>query len=365
MKNTMINVTKTYLPNKEKYISYIDKIYDSGWVTNNGPMVRELECRLAEYLGVKNIVLVANGTIALEIAYRLLKLEGDVITTPFSFVATTSSLVSNGLTPIFADINPATLNLDWNNIESVISDNVSAIVPVHVFGNACEVEQFDKIARKYNLKVIYDAAHAFGVKYKGESLLNYGDVSTLSFHATKLFHTIEGGALIISDDSLVQEARHLINFGIDGPDSVCALGTNAKMNEFEAAMGLCVLDDMENILDQRQNIYNLYCKELIGCKGINPQEINPNSTKNYSYFPIICDDEKQMHSIQILLNSNQVFPRRYFYPSLDTLEYLPFSDPMTISRDISSRILCLPIYPGLTEEQQYKIISLVKRALKI
>ena len=238
MKNTMINVTKTYLPNKEKYISYIDKIYDSGWVTNNGPMVRELECRLAEYLGVKNIVLVANGTIALEIAYRLLKLEGDVITTPFSFVATTSSLVSNGLTPIFADINPATLNLDWNNIGSVISDNVSAIVPVHVFGNACEVEQFDKIARKYNLKVIYDAAHAFASKLNGGSVLQHGDASILSLHATKLFHCVEGGAIIFKDKTAYDKAKQLINFGFDNCkiiklincDNVCLYFFSIKTN---------------------------------------------------------------------------------------------------------------------------------------
>ena len=200
----MINVTKTYMPDKEKYISYIDKIYESGWVTNNGPLVQELESRLAKFLGVKNIVLVSNGTVALEIAYRLLKLKGEVITTPFSFVATTSSLVSNGLKPIFCDIDKESLNLDPKKLEERITDKTSAIVPVHVFGNACEVESIEKIADKHNLKVIYDAAHAFGENYKNESLLNYGDVSTLSFHATKIFHSIEGGALIINDERKFQ-----------------------------------------------------------------------------------------------------------------------------------------------------------------
>ena len=210
----MINVTKTYLPSKEKYQQYVDVIYKNGWVTNNGPLLKLLEKRLAKYLGVKNIVLVSNGTVALEIAYRTLNLNGDAITTPFSFVATTSSLVITGLNPIFADINKQTLNIDISKIEAVITKNTQAIVPVHIFGNACDIEGIQKIAKKNDLKVIYDAAHAFGVKYKGESILNYGDISTLSFHATKLFHSIEGGALVINDDDLVQTARYLINFGM-------------------------------------------------------------------------------------------------------------------------------------------------------
>ena len=355
--NRMINVTKTYLPDKKKYISYIDKIYKSGWVTNNGPLVQELQVRLAEYLGVKNIVLVANGTIALEIAYRLLKLKGEVITTPFSFVATTSSLVSNGLKPIFADIDAKTLNIDCENIESVITEKTSAIVPVHVFGNACEVEYIEKIADKHNLKVIYDAAHAFGENYKGHSLLNYGDVSTLSFHATKIFHTIEGGALIINDDRLVQDAKYLINFGIDGPESVKALGTNAKMNEFEAAMGLCVLDDMELIKEEHQKLYERYFKALNGVVDI--QIKNDNCTNNYSYFPILFKNEQQLIRVQKILNENGINPRRYFHPSLDTLPYTQYSEVMPISRDVSSRIMALPMYSGLKYEVQDKIINII------
>lgn len=356
----MINVTKTYLPDKQKYISYVEKIYANGLVTNNGPLVRELEHRLAEYLGVKNIVLVANGTIALEIAYHLLKLKfkSEVITTPFSFVATTSSLVFNGLKPIFADIDTDTFNLDPKNIEEKITDETSAIVPVHVFGNACEVEEIDKIAKKYDLKVIYDAAHAFGVKYKGKSLLNYGDVSTLSFHATKLFHTIEGGALIINDDTLVKEAHRLINFGIDEPDSVKSLGTNAKMNEFEAAMGLCVLDDMENIMALRQGVVERYESGLKDVVMFQKQ--NKNSTKNYSYFPILFETEEQTLKVQKALNDAEIFPRRYFYPSLDTLPYIAESEVMNISRNISERILALPMYPDLDEKDQMKIINIVK-----
>ncbi len=358
----MINVTKTYLPNKEKYQKYVDEIFESGWITNNGPMVKKLEKRLAERLGVKNIVLVANGTVALEIAYRTLEIKDYVITTPFSFVATTSSLVTNGLKPIFADIDSKTLNIDPENIKKSITKNTSAIVPVHVFGNACKVEDIEQIAKENDLKVIYDAAHAFDVKYKGQSILNYGDISTLSFHATKLFHTIEGGALIINDDSLVQKARHLINFGIENTESIPSLGTNAKMNEFEAAMGLCVLDEMEDVQKKRQELYEIYKNKLDGV--VEFQKQNKGSTLNYSYFPIILKDEEQTLRIQKALNEVQIFPRRYFYPSLDTLNYIEPKQFMLNSRDISTRILCLPLYSNLEKKVQQRIIKIVKPSYK-
>lgn len=354
----MINVTKTYLPNKEKYQKYVDEIYANGWVTNHGPLVKKLEKRLAKYLGVKNIVLVANGTAALEIAYRTLDLKGYAITTPFSFVATTSSLVTNGLKPIFADIDPETLNMDPNNIEALITPNTSAIVPVHVFGNACEVEAIDDIAKKHNLKVVYDAAHAFDVKYKDKNILNYGDISTLSFHATKLFHTIEGGALIINDDALVEKARYLINFGIENTESIPELGTNAKMNEFEAAMGLCMLDEIDNIYQQRKIVYEKYYQELKESVKLPSQ--NHHSNQNYGYFPIILKDENQTLKLQKSLNNINIFPRRYFYPSLDTLHYIEPKQYCKHSRDISKRILCLPIYPELNENDQLDIINIIK-----
>jgi dTDP-4-amino-4,6-dideoxygalactose transaminase len=357
----MINVTKTYLPDKEKYKQYIDEIYANGWVTNNGPLVRRLEKRLAEHLGVKNIVLVSNGTVALEIAYRTLGLKGFVVTTPFSFVATTSSLVTNGLLPIFADIDANTLNLDANKIEDAITPNTSAILGVHVFGNACEVEEIERIAKRHDLKVIYDAAHAFDVKYKEQSLLNYGDISTLSFHATKLFHTIEGGALIIKDDDLVQKARYLINFGIKNAQEIPELGTNAKMNEFEAAMGLCVLDDIEEIKQKRKDILENYREELTGL--VQFQKQNENATENYSYFPVVFKSEEQLLKVQKALNEQEIMPRRYFYPSLDTLTYIEPKQEMLISRDISTRILCLPIYAELEKEIQKKIISIIKESL--
>ena len=357
----MINVTKTHLPSKEKYKKYIDEIYENGWLTNNGPLVQRLEKRLAEYLGVKNIVLVSNGTVALEIAYRTLGLKGFVITTPFSFVATTSSLVTNQLLPIFADIDKKTLNLNPNNLEKYITPNTSAILPVHVFGNACKVDEIEKIANKHNLKVIYDAAHAFDVKFKGKSVLNYGDISTLSFHATKLFHSIEGGALIINDDNLVEKARYLINFGIKNTEEIPELGTNAKMNEFEAAMGLCVLDDIEEIKEKRKVIIEIYKKELKGL--VQFQEQNEDATENYSYFPVLFKNEEELLKVQKVFNGKDIFPRRYFYPSLDTLSYIEPKQEMTISRDISRKTLCLPIYPELANDILEEIIQIIKENL--
>ena len=354
----MINVTKTYLPNKEKYQKYVDEIYENGWLTNYGPLTQRLEKRLAEYLGVKNIVLVSNGTSALEIAYRTLELKGVVITTPFSFVATTSSLVMNQLSPVFADIDKNTFNLDPKNIEKLITKNTSAILPVHVFGNSCKVEEIDEIADKYNLKLIYDAAHAFDVEYKGNSVLNYGDISTLSFHATKLFHTIEGGALIINNDKLAQKARYLINFGIKNQEEIPYLGTNAKMNEFEAAMGLCILDDIEQIKQKRKMVLDTYKRELRGL--VQFQEKNKNATENYSYCPVVFKNEGQLLKVQKALNEQKIFPRRYFYPSLDTLEYIEPKQEMPISRDISKRILCLPIYVDLEKDIQKQIIDVIK-----
>ena len=355
----MINVTKSYLPNKDKYKSYIDEIYENGWLTNQGPLVQRLETRLAQYLGVKNIVLVSNGTIALEIAYRALDLKGEVITTPFSFVATTSSLVTNKLIPIFADIDEKTFNLNPKNIEKKITSRTSAILPVHVFGNACEVEEIKKIANKHNLKVIYDAAHAFDVKYKDKSLLSYGDISTLSFHATKLFHTIEGGALIINDDSLLEKVRYLINFGIKNQEEIPHLGTNAKMNEFEAAMGLCILDDIEDIKTNRKKVVENY---KIGLESlVTFQEQNNQASENYSYFPILFKNEEDLSKVQKSLNKENIFPRRYFYPSLDTLEYIEPKQECKISRAISKRVLCLPLYAELEKDNQDKIIDIIRK----
>lgn len=357
----MINVTKTYLPDIDKYKSLIDEIYESSWLTNNGPMVQRLEARLKEYLGVKNIILVSNGTIALDIAYKVLELKGEIITTPFSFVATTSSAILVGLKPVFADIDEKTLNINPQNIENLINSNTSAILPVHVFGNGCEVEKIGQIAKKHNLKVIYDAAHAFDVRYKNESILNYGDISTLSFHATKLFHTIEGGAIITNDDELAERIRYFINFGIKSATEIPYLGTNAKMNEFEAAMGLCILDDIEYIKNSRKNIIEIYKKELQGL--VQFQEQNINATQNYSYMPVVFKNSDDLLRVQKSLNDKNIFPRRYFYPSLDTLEYIEPKQKCEISRDISKGILCLPLYTELESNNVESIINIIKECL--
>ncbi len=357
----MIHVTKPYMPDIKKYKSYVDKIYQSGYVTNSGVLVKELQERLALYLGVKNLLLVSNGTAALSIAYKLLELKGEVITTPFSFIATTSSLLWQNLRPVFADINPQSLNIDSKNIESLITKDTSAIVPVHIFGNVCEVEEIDKIAKEHNLKVIYDAAHAFGVKYKDRSVLLNGDISILSFHATKLFHTIEGGALIIDDDDLYEKAVAMINFGYrDG--SVKLLGTNAKMNEFEAAMGLCVLDDIGMVRGKREVLYESY---KVGLKGrVTFPKVSKNSELNCSYFPILFRDEEELLEVQKALNKRDIFPRRYFEQSLDSLKFLSKEQNMPISRDISKRVLCLPMYYELTKKEQNMIIGIIYEALE-
>ena len=354
----MINVIKTYLPDKAKYQSYIDRIYESGWLTNNGHLLKELESRLQVHLGVKHLILVANGSLALQLAYKVLDLKGEVITTPFSFIATTSTLVWEGLKPVFADISPNSFNLDPAQIEQHITPYTSAIVPVHVFGNSCEIKAIQHIARKHNLKVVYDGAHAFGVNCKGQSVFNYGNISTLSFHATKLFHTIEGGAVITNDDELAKKIRLFINFGITGPTTIKGLGINAKMNEFEAAMGLCVLDEIETIIAQRKHIWQIYQTELEGL--VEFQAFNPHANNNYAYAPVLLETEAQLLKVEKALNDSGIVPRRYFYPSLDTLEYLHPQIPQTHSHDIANRILCLPIYPGLEISQVYKIIGKIK-----
>ena len=356
-----INVTKTYLPHRSKYDKYIDEIYKNGWITNNGPLVQELTDRLERYLGVKNLLLVANGTLALQVAYRALGLHGEAITTPFSFVATTSSLVWEGIHPVFSDINEQTLCMDPSLIEQKITDNTTGIVPVHVFGKCCEIKRILEIADKHQLKVVFDAAHAFGVEYDGKSILNYGDASVISFHATKLFHTIEGGAIVFKDKEVYEKAKRLINFGIEGPEVITQLGINCKMNEFEAAMGLCLLDDISNIIEKRKIIWNRYFETLSKCKILGVKEYNTHNTYNYSYFPIIFPNEEQLLKVKIELEKGDIYARRYFYPPLDSLTYLnkKGSNKCWKAEQISKTILCLPLYGELTLDEQEHICSII------
>ena len=359
----MIPVTKPYLPSREKLNAYIDGIYERSWLTNNGPLVQELTVRLERFLGVENLLLVSNGTLALQVAYRALGVSSinpdppaEVITTPFSFVATASSLRWEGLAPIFADIDPRTWCLDPVRIEAAITPATRAIVPVHVFGNACDVETIDALAAQHDLKVIYDAAHAFGVDYKGQSLLAYGDAATLSFHATKLFHTVEGGAIVFKHKADLQRASEMINFGLAGPNCIESLGINAKMNEFQAAMGLCVLDEMEGNSSRRRDVFEHYCKSLRA--GIRMPDLNPYTTRNYAYFPLLLEDQKTLMEVVDALSKQGVQSRRYFYPSLDTIALLG-SGPCEISRNIAGRVLCLPIYADLSRSEVSRISAVV------
>lgn len=351
----MINVTKSYLGDKDKFLAYVERIYASGWLTNHGPLVTALEERLKDYLGVRNLILTNNGTLALQIAYRALGISGSAVTTPFSFVATTSSLLWEGIRPIFADIDPLTWNIDPAAIEAQIASDTTAIVATHVFGNPCDVERIDEIARRRGLKVVYDGAHAFSVQQGGRSVLHHGDISTLSFHATKLFHTIEGGAIVTNDDELAARVRLLCNFGIVDTDIVDGIGINAKLNEFAAAMGLCILDDIEQILEQRERIGQRYEHSLGGYFDL--QRKQPGSRPNYSYFPIALQDEAELLRSRSALNEQGINPRRYFYPSLDTLNYLQPQPQQANSRALSRRVLCLPIYPGLPSEIQDRVIE--------
>ncbi len=349
----MVHVPKIYFPDKQKFLKYVEKVYESGWLTNNGPLVQELEKRLEKHLGVKNLLCVSNGTAALQLSYKLLELDGEVITTPFSFVATTSSIKWEGLDPVFADIDPETFNIDPAKIEKSLSEKTSAIVPVHVFGNACEIEEIDRIAKTNNLKVIYDASHAFGVTYRDQSILSFGDVSVISFHATKFFHTIEGAALVVKDDDLYEKAKIVRNFGIDAQNSVKTLGINAKMNELEAAMGLCVLDEVDTILAQRQASHEYYAEHLKDY--IQMQRINKDASQSYSYFPMVLRSEEELENVRNALLAEDIVPRQYFYPSLDTMPYVEVRQVMTNSRDIAGRILVIPMHSGV-ESTVSKII---------
>jgi dTDP-4-amino-4,6-dideoxygalactose transaminase len=360
----MIPVTKPYLPSREKLDSYIDGIYERNWLTNNGPLVQELTSRLEEYLEVENLLLVSNGTLALQIAYRALGVSDvnrdnkpEAITTPFTFIATASSLKWEGVRPVFADIDPDTWCLDPANIEAAITPNTRAIVPVHVFGNACDVDAIGAIADKNNLKVIYDAAHAFGVKYKEESLLKYGDAATLSFHATKLFHSVEGGAIVFKRKEDLERAKKIINFGMASPEAIEELGINAKMNELQAAMGLCVLDEMDDNLIGREKTWLLYEKKL--GKNIQLQLKDKTLGYNYSYFPVLFESEARVLVVEATLQENGVQARRYFHPSLDSLVCLEGQDYQPVSNDIASRILCLPLYSSISPENISKIVNLL------
>lgn len=358
--------TRPYLPNRQILDKYIDRIYDSGWLTNNGPLVNELTQRLEELFESDHILLVANGTLALQIAYQTLINSVDdqtssieAITTPFTFIATSNALKWEGITPIFTDINPTDWCLSANSIAEKINKNTQFIVPVHVFGNACPIEEINEIAEKYALKTIYDASHAFGIKYKGRNIVQYGDASIISFHATKLFHTVEGAMIRFKHKSDLAKAKEIINFGFNDNKEPCRLGINAKMNEFEAAVGLSILNDISDIIKERNNITAVYQDEFKNT----PSVIKLNITNNSAYMPILLDSEATLLSTLKALKSHNIEAKRYFHPSLDTVEHLNPSNRCPISQDISTRILCLPIYNGLTTKEIKHICEIINHTI--
>jgi dTDP-4-amino-4,6-dideoxygalactose transaminase len=357
----MIPVTRPHLPEMSRYLKYIERCYENNQLTNNGPLVQELKARLEEYLGVQNLLLVANGTLALQIAYKVLGVSGKAITTPFTFVATSSSLRWEGIEPVYADIDAQSLDLSPEKVLEVIDPDVTALVPVHVYGNPCDVEAFDRIAKEHGLKVIYDAAHAFGVRLNGKSILQWGDAATLSFHATKVFHTVEGGAIVFKRKEDYERACQLINFGYEEGEVVDE-GINAKMSEFHAAMGLCMLDEIDTVLQQREGVYFRYYEALKD--HFEMPAWREGATRNYAYFPVLFPSEDALLKTQERLNEAGIFPRRYFYPSLDTLGYGQPDGESPISRDRARRVLCLPIYPALPLGVQDRIVSITVSSQK-
>ena len=357
----MIPVTKSFLPPLEEYSAQIKRVFDNQWLTNRGPLLLELEEKLKRYLSVSNIIIMNNGTIPLQIALKLLGKGGEIITTPFSYVATTAAIVWENCTPVFVDIHPNYLTIDETKIEAAITDKTTCILATHVFGNPCNIEAIEAIAMKHNLKVIYDAAHCFGVNYKGKSIFEYGDISTSSFHATKLFHTGEGGALFTKDPELFHKCYYSHTFGHLGPIDYHGLGINGKISELQAAMGLTVLPHIELIMQERKIVVDFYNDNLNFVK-VRSFQLAENTTWNYSYYPIIFNSEGILIKIRQILNSNNIFPRRYFNPSLNKIEYVN-GEFMPVSESIAERIMCLPLYVGLTEKDLYEIVNLINSTL--
>ncbi len=352
----MINVTKTFLPPFDEYAAVLKRAWDKGWITNNGELVRELEEKLEQYLGVKHLLFCNNGTIALQIALKALNIKGEVITTPFSYVATTGAILWENCRPVFVDIDEKNFCIDAAKIEASITENTTAILATHVYGYACNVEAIEKIAHKYKLKVIYDGAHAFGTNYKGRSVLSYGDISTCSFHATKLFHTAEGGCIITNDDKLAETIRLYHQFGHIGDEHFC-VGINGKSSELHAALGLCNLNYIDAILASRKQQW-LYYKTFLQHTSLQLLEVTENSPFNYSYFPVVFETETLLLEIIAALKEKEILPRRYFYPSLNTLPYIQYQ-PVPVSESIAKRVLCLPLFYELGSVIQHNIVQAI------
>ncbi len=358
-----IQVTRSSMPSYKAYVEEIKELWNSRWITNMGAKHQQLEAELLEYLKTPNVTLFTNGHLGLEMAIAAFELTGEVITTPFTFASTTHAIVRNGLAPVFCDINPDDYTLDVDKLESLITDRTSAIAPVHVYGNLCNVQEIDRIAKKYNLKVIYDAAHAFGVTVDGESVANFGDASMFSFHATKVFHTIEGGAVTYKDDTLSEKLNSLKNFGLTDPESVEYVGGNAKMNEFQAAMGLCNLRHVDEEIAKRKAVFERYMDRLSGTKGLILSELPKGVKGNYAYFPVVFDGYK-LNRDQVFekLRTNSIYARKYFYPL--TNSFTCYQGRFDVgatpkAKYIADRVLTLPLYADLSLEDVDRICNVI------
>lgn len=358
-----IQVTQSSISKYEEYIEEVKELWDTLWLTNMGIKHRQLEKGLEDFLKINHVALFSNGHLALESIIDVMELTGEVITTPFTFISTTHAIVRNGLTPVFCDVNPDDYTMDVTKIEALITDKTSAIIPVHVYGNPCEVEEIERIARKHNLKVIYDAAHAFGVKYKGRGISNFGDVSMYSFHATKVFNTIEGGALAFNDESLVPKLTAYKNFGLTGQESVEYIGTNSKMNEFQAAMGICNLRHIDEEIAKRKLVVERYVSHLQNVDGIKLSLASEHVTSNYSYFPVVFDRfSKTRDEVCEQLKEHNIFARKYFYPLTSEFECYKgqFDVNQTpVAKHISERVLTLPLYADLSLDDVDRICHII------
>ena len=369
MSERPIYVTQPYLPPLEEFIPYLEKIWESKILTNKGPFHQQLEQALCDYLGVEHLALFANGTLALVTALQALRIAGEVITTPYSFVATAHSLLWNGIKPVFVDIDPNTLNIDPTKIEAAITPQTTAILPVHCYGNPCDVDAIQEIADNYNLKVIYDAAHAFGVQCHCGSVLKHGDLSVLSFHATKVFNTFEGGAIVCPDAKTKQHIDHLKNFGFVGETTVVASGINGKMHEFSAALGLLQLEHVEAALSRRREIDAAYREQLADIPGITCPPRAGQQVDNHAYFPILVGPEYPMDrdALYAKLQEHGIHGRRYFYPLIS--EFPMYRGMPSAKRGnlpaaaaTAAKVLCLPIYPALLPQEQKRVIDVIAGA---
>ena len=365
MTDSKILVTRSSMPSMEEYIEEIRSIWDSHWLTNMGEKHKALQAELQKYMGVPAVELLTNGHMALELSLQAMNLQGEVITTPFTFASTTHAIVRNGLEPVFCDIDPETYTMDVTQIERLITDRTCAILPVHVYGNICNIEEIERIAHKYGLKVLYDAAHTFGETYKGQGIGNFGDASCFSFHATKVFNTIEGGAVCYRDPDMGRRLYELKNFGIHGPEEVDAVGTNAKMNEFCAAMGLCNLRHVDEEIAKRRAVVERYREHLEGVDGLRLNVQQPEVRSNYAYFPVVFDENlfgASRNEVMDALAQNGIGARKYFYPLTNTFECFHGKydvDATPVALHVAKRVLTLPLYADLSMEDVDRICKIV------